>query len=90
MSLQNKIALVTGGSRGLGKEMALRLAEKGIDVIITYHSQKEMADEVINEITSKGRKAVALQFDSGDFTSLKNFISKISETLAQQMEYKQL
>jgi NAD(P)-dependent dehydrogenase (short-subunit alcohol dehydrogenase family) len=59
MSLQNKIALVTGGSRGLGREMALRLAEKGSDVIITYHSQKEMADEVVNEITGRGRKAVA-------------------------------
>ncbi len=81
MSLQNKIAIVTGGSRGLGKDMALRLAEKGSDVIITYHSQKEMAYEVVNEIIGKGRKAVALQFDSGDFKSLKNFISSVAETL---------
>ena len=41
MSTNNKIALVTGGSRGLGKDMALRLAEKGHDVVITYQSQKE-------------------------------------------------
>ncbi len=61
--------------------MALRLAEKGSDVIITYHSQKEMAYEVVNEIIGKGRKAVALQFDSGDFKSLKNFISSVAETL---------
>ncbi len=42
MSTQNKIALITGGSRGLGKNMALRLAQQGSDVIITYHSQKNL------------------------------------------------
>jgi NAD(P)-dependent dehydrogenase (short-subunit alcohol dehydrogenase family) len=81
MSLQNKIALVTGGSRGPGREMALRLAEKGSDVIITYHSQKEMADEVVNEITGRGRKAVALQFDSSNFKFLESFINKVLKNL---------
>lgn len=77
----NKIALVTGGSRGLGKNMAQRLAQKGNDVIITYHSQKEAADAVVNEIEISGQNAAALQYDSSDFKSLDSFIQQVSETL---------
>ncbi len=76
-----KIALVTGGSRGLGKNMALRLAEKGNDVIITYQSQKEAADAVVSEIESAGRKAVALHLDVSDFKSLDGFLQQVSQTL---------
>ena len=50
METKNKIALVTGGSRGLGRDMALNLAKQGNDIVITYHSNKEKADEVIAEI----------------------------------------
>ncbi|MDB5141744.1 MAG: short-chain dehydrogenase, partial [Mucilaginibacter sp.] len=50
METNNKIALVTGGSRGLGKNMALSLAKKGINVILTYHSKKEEAQAVVAEI----------------------------------------
>jgi NAD(P)-dependent dehydrogenase (short-subunit alcohol dehydrogenase family) len=81
MKAQNKIALVTGGSRGLGKNMALRLADYGNDVIITYHSQKEAADEVVKEIEAKGKKAASLQFDSSDFKSLDSFLQQVSQTL---------
>ena len=79
----NKIALVTGGSRGLGKDMALRLADYGNDVIITYHSQKEAADAVIKEIETKGKKAAALQFDSSDIPSLEGFLKQMQQTLKQ-------
>ncbi|HEV8283370.1 MAG TPA: SDR family oxidoreductase [Chitinophagaceae bacterium] len=79
--MTNKIALVTGGSRGLGKNMALRLADYGNDVIITYHSQKQAADEVIKTIESNGKKAAALQYDSSDFKSLDNFVQQIKEIL---------
>lgn len=58
-----KIALVTGGSRGLGKDMAMRIAEKGLDVIITYREQRSGADEVVNAIKATGRKAASLQLD---------------------------
>ena len=60
---QNKIALVTGGSRGLGKEMAFRIAEKGLDVLITYNSKKDEAEFVVAEIEKTGQKASALQLD---------------------------
>jgi NAD(P)-dependent dehydrogenase (short-subunit alcohol dehydrogenase family) len=80
----NKIALVTGGSRGLGKDMALRLADYGSDVIITYHSQKEAADAVVKEIETKGKKAAALQYDSADIQSLDGFLKQVQETLKQK------
>jgi len=79
-----KIALVTGGSRGLGKSAALKLVEKGHDVIITYHSQKEMADDVVKEIEAAGRMAVALQYDSSDFNALNDFVKHVSETLQRK------
>ena len=55
MTSTNKIVLVTGGSRGLGKDMALQLAKKGFDVVITYHSKKEEAAQVASEIKLLGR-----------------------------------
>jgi NAD(P)-dependent dehydrogenase (short-subunit alcohol dehydrogenase family) len=60
---QTKIALVTGGSRGLGKDMALSLARKGTDVILTYRSKEAEAREVAAEIEGMGRKAVILSLD---------------------------
>lgn len=77
----NKIALITGGSRGLGKDMALRLAEKGNDVIITYQSKKEAAAAVVAEIEARGQKAAALFLDVADFKSLDPFLEQVSQAL---------
>ena len=77
MNNNHKIALVTGGSRGLGRDMALRLAEKGNDVIITYQSKKEAAEEVVNEIEKSGQKAAALFLDTSNFDSLDAFIDQL-------------
>ena len=71
---ETKIALVTGGSRGLGKDMALSIARKGLDVVITYRSQKEEADAVVKEIESLGQKAMALALDLNAFSSLDAFV----------------
>ncbi|KAA9041822.1 SDR family oxidoreductase [Ginsengibacter hankyongi] len=79
--MKNKIALVTGGSRGLGKDMAIRLANHGHDLIITYNSNKESAEEVVNQIKNIGQKGTALQYDSADFKSLDHFIKQVKETL---------
>jgi NAD(P)-dependent dehydrogenase (short-subunit alcohol dehydrogenase family) len=79
--MQKKIALVTGGSRGLGKDMALSLAKKGIDIILTYHSNLAGAHEVISMIESMGRKAVALQFDANHLSTYPEFIRQLKEQL---------
>ncbi len=76
-----KIALVTGGSRGLGKDMALALAKKGIDVVLTYRTNKKEAEDVSEEIISLGRKAITLPFDVSDIKSFDGFISQLTSTL---------
>lgn len=79
--MNNKIALVTGGSRGLGKNMALSLAEKGSDVILTYNSKEEEAIAVVKEIEGRGRRAATLQLDVGETQSFDNFIERVSQIL---------
>jgi NAD(P)-dependent dehydrogenase (short-subunit alcohol dehydrogenase family) len=83
---QNKIALVTGGSRGLGKNMALSIGKKGIDVIITYHSKKEEALDVVKQIESAGAKAAALQFDAADIKSFDKFLADVSMLLKEKFQ----
>jgi len=79
--METKIALVTGGSRGLGKDMALSLAKKGIDVIISYNTKKAEAEEVTKEIKNMGRKSDLLQFDISDFRSIDDFIMRFQSSL---------
>lgn len=83
----NKIALVTGGSRGLGKNMALKIAEKGLDVIITYHNNKDAALEVVSEIEKLGNKGVAFQLDTTNTASFKAFFEKIAAYLKENYDY---
>ncbi|SDP23845.1 NAD(P)-dependent dehydrogenase, short-chain alcohol dehydrogenase family [Mucilaginibacter sp. OK268] len=80
----NKIALVTGGSRGLGKNAAQHLAKKGIDVIITYRSKKEEAEEVVASIEKNGQKAAALQLDTSIVKSFDGFISQLTAVLQEK------
>ena len=77
----NKIALLTGGSRGLGKNMALTLAKKGIDVILTYNSKKDEADAVVAEIEKAGQKAVALQLNTSDVKNFDSFFEEVKKAL---------
>jgi NAD(P)-dependent dehydrogenase (short-subunit alcohol dehydrogenase family) len=78
---KRKIALVTGGSRGLGKNAALSLAKKGIDVVITYHSKKDEAENVVSEIKALGGNAAALQLDSSDTKTFDGFFKEVANTL---------
>ena len=78
----SKIALITGGSRGLGRNTAIHLARSGVDVVLTYHSNKAEADAAVAEIEALGRKAVALQLDTADVGSFDGFASALRETLA--------
>lgn len=82
----SKIALVTGGSRGLGKDMALELAKKGFDIVLTYQTKSELAKEVVNEIQSLGKKAVALQLDVAVADSFDQFVSTLSATLKTEFQ----
>lgn len=79
-----KIALVTGGSRGLGRDMALQLAKKGFDVMITYNSNIEAATLVTEEIKAMGRKACALQLDVADFSGYDAFTGRVREMLKRE------
>jgi NAD(P)-dependent dehydrogenase (short-subunit alcohol dehydrogenase family) len=76
-----KIALVTGGSRGLGKNMAIKIAGKGIDVILTYRFNEAEAIKTVEEIESFGQKAAALHLDMKDFNSLDSFVHQVKEIL---------
>jgi len=77
----NKIALVTGSSRGLGKNTALTLAQKGVDVIVTYHSSEAEALEVVSEIKAIDRNAVALQLDSSNTQTFEDFVGRVKQSL---------
>lgn len=79
-----KIALVTGGSRGLGKSISLNLAKKGYDIILTYKSSKTEAEGVVDEIKQLGSKAVALQLDIAKTSTLSNFVGNVQTALNTQ------
>lgn len=75
------IALVTGGSRGLGRNIALQLARSGNDVILTYRQQKAEGETVVAEIESLGRSAAALQLDVADTSQFSSFQQQLAHTL---------
>jgi len=80
--MRQKIALVTGGSRGLGRSTALALARAGADVVLTYHSRREEADAVVVEVEALGRKAVALQLDVAGTAGYPDFVQRLRDALA--------
>jgi NAD(P)-dependent dehydrogenase (short-subunit alcohol dehydrogenase family) len=79
-----KLVLITGGSRGLGRNMALTLASRQTDVIITYNTQSDQADAVVAEIESLGRKAAAIMLDVSKSETFVNFINRLKEVLKQK------
>jgi NAD(P)-dependent dehydrogenase (short-subunit alcohol dehydrogenase family) len=85
-SNKRKIALITGGSRGLGRNAALHLARKGVDVILTYRSQRAEAESAVAEIVALGGRAVALQLDVADSRSFAAFAGAVKTALANQWQ----
>ena len=79
-----KIALITGGSRGLGKSMALHLAQKGHDIIITYQHSKIEAQSVVDEIVQGGQKAALLQLDISQTKTFPSFLEELKALLSSQ------
>jgi len=78
-----KIALITGASRGLGRNTALNIAREGSDVIITYQSREEGAQAVVAEIVAMGRRAISLQLDVGEVSALKLFAERLRAALRE-------
>jgi NAD(P)-dependent dehydrogenase (short-subunit alcohol dehydrogenase family) len=77
-----KIALVTGGSRGLGRNMVLSLARRGVNGIFTYHRREDEAQEVVREVEKGGAKAVALRLDTADIAGFPAFVGALRGALA--------
>jgi len=81
-----KIALVTGGSRGLGEDMAIKLSKKGFHVLLTYHSNKKEADKTVNQIEKNGQKAYALQLDVAENQRFDAFVDETKKVLNSYFE----
>ncbi|MFT3731458.1 MAG: SDR family oxidoreductase [Hyphomicrobium sp.] len=80
---EQKIAIITGGSRGLGRNTAVSAAKHGIDSIITYHSNRAEADAAVAEIQALGRKAVPLQLDAGKTSTFDAFAAEVKRALKE-------
>lgn len=84
--MAEKVALITGGSRGLGRSMALHLADAGVGVVLTYLSQEDAAQEVVREIYAKGVPAVALKLNAGNVSEFNSFTNTVFESLISVFE----
>jgi len=82
----SKIAIITGGSRGLGRDMALAVAGKGLDVILTYNTQPEAAEEVVQSIEALGQKATALPLNLLKINGIDTFLAALDAVLADKFE----
>jgi NAD(P)-dependent dehydrogenase (short-subunit alcohol dehydrogenase family) len=87
--MKGKIAIVTGGSRGLGKNTALKLAANGASIIITYKSRAADAHTVVKQITSAGGKAVALQLDASRAETFAGFATEVRNVLRTKFDKEQ-
>ncbi len=83
IQLDGKVALITGGSRGIGRGCALAMADAGADVVVNYHSRKDAADEVVELIEAKGRRALAVQADVADRSQVEGMIEATLEEFGQ-------
>ncbi|HXO32102.1 MAG TPA: SDR family oxidoreductase [Candidatus Acidoferrales bacterium] len=79
---QSKIAIVTGGSRGLGRHTVVNLAKRGIDSIFTFHTNRLEADKVTKAVNEAGAKAIALQLDTGNVAAFDLFVKDVQSALA--------
>lgn len=80
---ESTVALVTGGSRGMGAAIALRLAEQGSDVAITYVSSKKGADEIVDQIRARGRRGIAIKADSAASDEVVTAVEQTVDELGQ-------
>ncbi|HBP96472.1 MAG TPA: short-chain dehydrogenase, partial [Pantoea agglomerans] len=82
--MNQKVALITGANRGLGRNGALKLAARGTDIILTYRSHADESQTVMKEIEALARRAVALALDVGEPGQFDRFVGLVKEALHQQ------
>jgi NAD(P)-dependent dehydrogenase (short-subunit alcohol dehydrogenase family) len=82
--MSQQTAIITGASRGLGKEMAFHLAKQGINIVFSYHTNEAKAQEVITEIESLGVRAAAFSFDANNFQSGQAFVNQATTYLVEE------
>ncbi|MEH1124314.1 SDR family NAD(P)-dependent oxidoreductase [Micromonospora sp. CPCC 206061] len=82
-ALDGKVAFVTGGGRGIGAAVALRLAEEGADVALTFQQNRQRADDVVDQIKAVGRRAIAVQADSADPMAVTGAIDRVADELGR-------
>jgi NAD(P)-dependent dehydrogenase (short-subunit alcohol dehydrogenase family) len=87
---KTKIALVSGSSRGLGKNTALALAKKGVGIIVTYNRSPDEAKNVVSTIEEMGGQAVALQLDTSDTKNFDSFVVQLKQSLQNKWQTEQL
>lgn len=78
-----KIAIVTGGSRGLGRNTVVHLARRGVSSIFTYRANREEAEKVVGLVADEGQRAIALPLDTGKVSTFDSFVGQVRESLAQ-------
>ena len=81
--MKDKVAIVTGGTRGIGKAIVLELAKKGCNVAFNYSKSEEQANALVKEIESQGVKALAKKLDVSDFEAAKSMVKEVKETFGQ-------
>jgi NAD(P)-dependent dehydrogenase (short-subunit alcohol dehydrogenase family) len=80
-TMKDKVAIITCGSRGLGRNTAVNLARRGVDIIFTYRANQAQAESLIREIEGLGRKAAAFRLDTGDVCAFDGFVAEVRKTL---------
>jgi NAD(P)-dependent dehydrogenase (short-subunit alcohol dehydrogenase family) len=82
MSNENyKTAIITGGSRGLGRNTAIHLARRAVDILFTYRSNQKEADSLVREVEATGRKAAGFRLNTGDIHAFEGFAADVRKTL---------
>lgn len=79
MMTENKVAMVTGSSRGLGKALAIELAKQGYDIVVNYARSRSAAEETVKEIEALGRKAIMIRANVGDVKKLRTMFEQVKE-----------